>query len=362
VRAAVCRAFGAPLEIEDLRLDAPESGEVRVRIAACAICHSDIAFIEGAWGGALPAVYGHEAAGVVEDVGAGVRSIEAGDRVVVSLLRSCGRCYFCERGESHLCELELPSDRKGRLRTGAGETVHPAMHTGAFAEEVVVHESQVAPVPSSIPFDVSSLLGCGVVTGLGAALDRAAVARGSSVVVVGTGGVGLNVVQGAALAGAERILGVDISPAKREAALLFGATDTVDPAASNDPVAAVRGLTGGRGADYVFVTVGRSDVIERSMSHVRRGGTLVVVGMPPSGETFEVAAVDLVHDDIRILGSKLGSARLAHMVPRVLDLYERGQVKLDELISARYPFEQINDALAAARDGDALRNVVVFGE
>ena len=361
MRAAVCRAFGAPLEIEDLRLDAPESGEVRIRIAACAICHSDIAFAEGAWGGALPAIYGHEAAGTVEEVGDGVRSIQAGDRVVVSLLRSCGRCYFCERGESHLCELELPSDRRGRLRTTAGETVHQAMHTGAFAEEVIVHESQVAPVPPSIPFDVSSLLGCGVATGLGAALDRAAVTRGSSVVVVGTGGVGLNVVQGAAVAGAERILGVDISPAKREAATLFGATHTVDPV-SEDPGAAVHGLTGGRGADYVFVTVGRSDVIERSMSHVRRGGTLVVVGMPPSGETFEVAAVDLVHDDIRILGSKLGSAQLAHMVPRVLDLYERGQVKLDELISARYPFEQINDALAASRDGDALRNVIVFGE
>ena len=307
----------------------------------------------------LPAVYGHEAAGVVEEVGAGVGSVEVGDRVVVSLQRSCGRCYFCERDQWHLCELELPRDGERRLRTAAGEHVHQAMNTGAFAEEVVVHESQVAPIPASLPFDVASLLGCGVLTGLGAVLDRAAVTRGSTVVVVGTGGVGLNVVQGAAIAGAEPILAVDLSSVKREAARTFGATHALDPAL-DDPVAGVRALTGGRGADNVFVTVGQADVIGAGLAYVRRGGTLVVVGMPASGETFDVSAVDLVHDDIRILGSKLGSARLADMVPRVLDLYERRKLKLDELITARYPFEQINDALAAAEDGEALRNVLVF--
>jgi S-(hydroxymethyl)glutathione dehydrogenase / alcohol dehydrogenase len=360
VRAAVCWAFGAPLEIEDLWLAAPEAGEVRIRIAACAICHSDIAFAEGAWGGVLPAVYGHEAAGVVDEVGPGVRAVAVGDRVAVSLARACGRCYFCERGEWHLCDLELPRDGEGRLRTGAGEHVHQAMHTGAFAEEVVVHESQVAPIPPSLPFDVASLLGCGVSTGLGAALDRAAVTRGSTAVVIGTGGVGLNVVQGCALAGADQIVAIDLSPAKREAAALFGATHAVDPA-TEDATAIVRGLTGGRGGDYVFVTVGRAEVIGASLTLVRRGGTLVVVGMPASGETFEVSAVDLVHDDIRILGSKLGSARLVDIVPRALDLYERGALELDGLITARFPFEQINDAIASARAGEALRNVVVLG-
>ncbi len=222
VRAAVCRSFGAPLEIEELSLTAPGAGEVRVRIAACAICHSDIAFAEGAWGGVLPAVYGHEAAGVVEETGPDVTGVEPGDRVVVSLVRSCGRCYFCEREEWHLCELELPRDGEGRLRTGAGEAIHQAMNTGAFAEEVVVHGSQVAPIPASLPFDVASLLGCGVLTGLGAALDRASVTRGSTVVVVGTGGVGLNVVQGAAIAAAEQIIAVDLSPTKREVATHSG--------------------------------------------------------------------------------------------------------------------------------------------
>jgi S-(hydroxymethyl)glutathione dehydrogenase/alcohol dehydrogenase len=346
--------------IEDLRLDPPRAGEVRVKVAACAICHSDVYFAEGAWGGRLPAVYGHEAAGVVDQVGPGVSSVRAGFRVAVSLLRSCGRCFFCSRGEPHLCETEFQVDREGRLYSRDGEPVVQAMHTGAFAEEVVVDESQLAVVPSWMPFDVASLLGCGVVTGVGAVVDRASVPVGSSVVVIGTGGVGLNCVQGAVLCGAEPIIAVDISAAKRDAAALFGATHTIDPA-SSDAANEVRALTDGRGADYVFATVGRTEAIERGLTYVRRGGALVVVGMPPSGKTLGVVAVDLVHNDIRILGSKLGSARLADAIPRLIDLYEDGRLKLDELVTGRYPLEQINDAIAAAGDGTTLRNVIVFG-
>jgi S-(hydroxymethyl)glutathione dehydrogenase / alcohol dehydrogenase len=359
VRAAVCRAFGAPLRIEELRLDPPQAGEVRVAVAACAICHSDVHFAEGAWGGALPAVYGHEAAGVVQEVGQGVRRVEAGDHVVVSLLRSCGRCFFCERGEPHLCDGEFPADREGRLRTAEGEPVQQAMHTGAFAEEVVVDESQLAVVPPSLSLDVASLLGCAVVTGFGAVVDRAAVAAGSSVVVVGTGGVGLNCVQAAALGDAHPVIGVDISPTKLDAAKSFGATHTVDPG-SGDVASEVRALTGGRGADYVFVTVGSGRAVEQGLKLVRRGGTLVVVGMPPAREIFRVVAVDFAHDDVRILGSKMGSAVLAHAVPRLVELYEQGRLKLDELVSARYSLEQINQAIAAAGDGATLRNVIVF--
>jgi S-(hydroxymethyl)glutathione dehydrogenase/alcohol dehydrogenase len=360
VRAAVCRGFGAPLVIEDLHADPPERGEVRVRVAACAICHSDISLAEGAWGGALPALYGHEASGVVEEVGTGVLGIRTGDRVVVSLLRSCGRCFFCERGEPHLCDGEFPGDRAGRLRTLDGEPVLRAMHTGAFAEEVVVDQSQLASVPDSVPFDSASLLGCSVLTGFGAVVDRAAVHPGASVVVIGTGGVGLNCVQGANYSGAQRIVAVDVSPRKRDVALVFGATHAVDPA-GEELSGQIRTLTGGRGADYVFVTVGRAAVVEQGLTCVRRGGTLVVVGMPPSGETFRVGAVDLVHDDVRILGSKMGSARLASTVPRLVELYERGRLKLDELITARFPLERINEAMAASQEGDALRNVIVLG-
>jgi len=235
------------------------------------------------------------------------------------------------------------------------------MHTAAFAEEVVVDQSQLAVLPSSVPLDVASLLGCGVLTGVGAVLDRAVVTPGASVVVIGTGGVGLNAVQGAVLAGADQVVAVDTSSSKREAAVAFGATHAVDPAAV-DAVDEVRGLTDGRGADYVFVTVGRGDVIEQGLGYVRRGGALVAVGMPASGETFNVVAVDFVHDDVRILGSKIGSGSgpLSDAIPPLVELYEEGRLKLDELISGRYPLEQINEAIAAANDGTTLRNLIVF--
>lgn len=359
MRAAVCRAFGKPLEIEELELDPPQEREVKVRIAVTALCHSDMALAEGEWGGTLPAVYGHEAAGVVDEVGSAVRLVRPGDRVVVSLLRSCGSCFFCLRDESHLCEFEFPADREPRLRTLDGEPVLQGLRTAAFAEEAVVDESQLATVPASLSFEAASLLGCGVVTGFGAVVDRAAVPAGSSVVVVGTGGVGLNCVQGAAFSGAEPILAVEVSPAKRAAAERLGATHTLDPAAG-DVVAELRAHTGGRGCDYAFVTAGRAEAIELGLASVRRGGTLVVVGMPPSGETFRVSGVDLAHDDVRILGSKMGSARLATAVPRLVGLYEEGRLELDGLITDRYPLGQINDAIAASRGGDALRNVIVF--
>ncbi|MGI8479772.1 MAG: zinc-binding dehydrogenase [Gaiellaceae bacterium] len=359
MRAAVCRAFGAPLQIEELVLDPPAPGEVRVKVAACAICHSDIHFAEGAWGGALPAVYGHEAAGVVVEVGPGVLRIREGDRVVVSLLRSCGTCFFCSKNEPHLCDGEFPADRGTRLHTAGGEPVQQAMHTGAFAEEVVVHESQLAVVPPSVRFDVASLLACGVVTGYGAVVNRAAVSAGSSVVVIGTGGVGLSSVQAAALRDARPVVAVDISEPKLEVARRFGATHVLDPV-SSDLVAEVRALTCGRGADYVFVTVGRVEAIEQGLGVVRRGGTVVVSGMPPDGEAFGVVAVDLVHDDVRILGSKMGSTRLETAVPEIVELYETGRLKLDELITERFPLEEINEAIAGVRRGQALRNVLVF--
>jgi S-(hydroxymethyl)glutathione dehydrogenase / alcohol dehydrogenase len=360
VKAAVCRAFGAPLEIEDLVLDAPQEGEVRVRIAACAICHSDVALVDGAWGGDLPAVYGHEAAGIVEEVGQDAHGVTPGDRVVVSLLRSCGRCFFCARGEAHLCEHEFPSDRRTMLRTSDGEPIAHGLHTAAFAEEVVVDQSQVAVVPGSLALEVAALLGCGVVTGFGAVVNRADVRRGESVLVVGAGGVGLNSVQGAALRGAAPIIASEISPAKRATAIELGATHAVDPGAG-DLAGEVRALTEGRGVDYAFVTVGRGDVVEETLACVRRGGTLVVVGMPPSGDTFRVETVDLAHNDVRILGSKVGSAaRLSTAVPPLVELYEQGRLKLDELISERYPLERIEDAMASAREGKGLRNVLVL--
>ena len=298
---------------------------------------------------------------MVQELGPGVSGVESGDRVVVSLIRSCGRCYFCRRGEGHLCDGEFPGDATPRLRTTDGESVVQAMRTGAFAEEVVVHESQVAPVPSSMPLDVASLLGCGVITGVGAVVDRLGVSPGSSVVVIGTGGVGINAVQGARAAGAEIVAAVDTSAAKRSAASAFGATHVVDPL-EEDVASTVRSLTEGRGADYVVVGVGRCDVAESAFDLVRRGGSLAVLGMPPSGETFTVAGVDLVHDDKRIVGYKIGSGsgRLADVVPRLVAMYDDGRLKLDELITGRYRLSEINEAIAAATDGGTLRNIVVL--
>jgi Zn-dependent alcohol dehydrogenase len=285
--------------------------------------------------------------------------VRPGDRVVVSLIRSCGRCFFCSRGEPYLCEAEFPIDAAGRLRTTDGEQVLAELNTGAFAEQVVVHASQLAVVPDFMPLDVASLLACGVITGLGAVVTTAQVPVGSSVVVIGTGGVGLNSVQGARLAGAEPIVALDLSKAKLEAATAFGATHALDPAAC-DPAAEVRGLTGGRGADYVFVTVGSTQALEQGLGLLRRGGTLVVVGMPPSDATFGVVAVDFAFHGQRILGSSMGSTRLGIAVPTLVDLYRRGRLKLDELITARYTLDQINEALESSRRGDALRNVIVL--
>lgn len=360
MKAAVCYEFGKPLAIESVDIDPPQAGEIKVRMVACAICHSDLHCIEGAWGGPLPAVYGHEAAGIVEETGPGVTLVRTGDHVVVTLLRSCGRCHFCAQGSPHICEGSFALDRESRLRGAGGEAIVQGLRTGAFAEYAVVDESQAVPVPHDLPLDVASLLACGVITGLGAVVNTAGVPSGSSVVVIGTGGVGLNSVQGAALSGAYPIIAVDVHVRKLDAARAFGATHTLDPAAGN-ATDAVASLTGGRGADYVLVTVGSATAIEQGMELLRRGGTLVVVGMPPSGVKAGIEAAGFAYASQRLLGSRMGSARIRVDVPRLVELYRQGRLKLDELITARYPLDRINEAIAEATRPDTLRNVIVFG-
>jgi Zn-dependent alcohol dehydrogenase len=359
VKAAVCRAFGEPLVIEELALATPEAGELRVKLAACAICQSDLHYLQGAWGGTLPAVYGHEAAGVIAEVGAGVEGLGVGDHVVVTLIRSCGTCGPCSHGEPALCETTFPLDEHGPLTALDGTPVVQGLRTGAFAEEVVVDASQAVVIPAEIPLDSASLLACGVITGFGAVVNTAAVTPGASVVVIGTGGVGLNAVQGAVFAGAATIVAVDLSDAKLATAVAFGATHTVD-SGSEDVVAAVSGITGGRGADYVLVTVGAPGVIEQGPLVLRRGGTMVIVGMPAAGVMASIDPGAIANQGQRILGSKMGSARLPVDIPRLVDLYRDGRLKLDELISGRYPLPRINEAVATAADGATIRNVIVF--
>ncbi len=360
MKAAVCRAFGEKLTIEDVDLASPGPGEVRVRLAACAICHSDILFADGAWGGQLPAVYGHEAAGIVEEVGAGVVHLKPGDHAVVTLIRSCGQCTSCARGAPVRCETSFALDAHSPLTVHAtGETLGHGLRTAAFAEQVVVEASQAVAIPEDVPLDCAALLACGVLTGAGAVINTAGVRAGDSVVVIGTGGVGLNAVQGAVLAGAAPIIALDLSPSKREAALQFGATQAMDPAA-DDVVGFVRALNGGRLADWAFVTVGAKSAMEQATRLIGRGGGVVIVGMPASGVTASYDPGWLAADEQRILGSKMGSARLRIDIPHLVAAYQQGRLKLDELITARYPLEQINEAIAAVKRGEALRNVIVF--
>jgi len=359
VKAAVCRASGQPLVIEEVTLAPPRVGEIKVKLAACAICHSDIHFAEGAWGGDLPAVYGHEAAGVVEAVGGGVGHVRPGDHVVVTLIRSCGRCTACAEGAQVFCETVFPLDETSPLTSAAGERIAQEMRCGAFAEYVVVDGSQAVAIPRDVPLDSAALIACGVLTGLGAVVNTAGVRAGESVVVVGTGGVGLNSVQGARLVGASPIIAIDVSDEKLAAARAFGATHTIN-AGSADAAKTVADLTRGRRADWVFVTVGAKSAIEQGIGLMKTNGAVVIVGMPASGVMTEFDPSWLAALGQRIIGSKMGSARIQIDVPRIIALYRQGRIKLDELISGRYPLERINDAIASVTRGEALRNVIVF--
>jgi S-(hydroxymethyl)glutathione dehydrogenase/alcohol dehydrogenase len=361
VRAAVCHAFGQPLVVEEVELERPRAGEIAVRLAACAVCHSDVASIEGAWGGRLPAVFGHEASGVVEEVGEDVDAVARGDRVVVTLVRACGRCALCVRGEPALCEATFPLDRRSPLRSRDGREIRQGIRVAAFAERAVVHESQAVPMPPDLSLEVASLLGCGVVTGFGAVVNTTQVEAGNSVVVIGAGGVGLNVLQAAALVEADPVVAVDVAAAKLAVAGSFGATHVVD-STYEDVRTTVLELTAGHGADYVFVAVGAGGAAELGLTLLRRGGTLGVLGMPASGVTVAFDPTAIAHDGQRIVGSKLGSTRPHVDIPRLADLYRQGRLKLDELVSARYPLDEINAALESAASGTALRNVVVLGD
>jgi Zn-dependent alcohol dehydrogenase len=258
-----------------------------------------------------------------------------------------------------LCETKVALDKESRLHTKAGHVLHQGLRTAAFAEYVVVEESQVVRIPAEMPLDRASLLACGVITGFGAVVNTAQISPGSTVVVIGAGGVGLNSIQAAYLSGAQVIIAVDLVNSKLKAATVFGASHTINPTEA-DVAEVVQSLTQGRGVDYVVVTVGSGKAIEQGLGLLRPAGTLVIVGMPASGVKIEIEAVDVAGASQRILGSKMGSARLAVDVPILVDLYQQGRLKLDELITARYPLAEINEAIVAVKRGDALRNVIVF--
>jgi S-(hydroxymethyl)mycothiol dehydrogenase len=358
IRAAVCRAFGEPLTVEEVVLAPPGPGEVRVRLAAVAVCHSDILHAEGAWGGHLPAVYGHEAAGRVAETGPGVAGLAPGDPVVVTMIRACGTCHFCATGRPTMCA--TPCDRaRGTLRLPDGTVVEHGLNVAGFAEEVVVHASQVAPVPEGLAMEQAALLACGVITGAGAVLNTARVEAGAAVVVIGAGGVGLNAIQAARIAGAGPVIAIDLAEDKLAAALEFGATHTLraDMAKLRR---AVFDLTQGRGAEYVFVTVGSVSAYQGAFPLACKGGAVVAVGMPPSGASVAIEPVVLAATSQRFLGSNLGNAVIARDIPLLAGLAREGRLKLAELVTGRFPLEGINAAIADARAGRALRNVIML--
>ena len=363
INAAVLYEANTPLVVEPVRLDDPKAGEVLVRIAAAGVCHSDYHVMKGEWTPPLPIVLGHEAAGTVERVGAGVGRVRPGDRVILNFRPNCGWCAYCSRGEPVLCngadsERWLLFDGTARLHTTAGQDLNHFARTASFAEYAVVPESGAVPVRDDVPFDTAALIGCSVMTGVGAVINTARVEAGSSVLVIGCGGVGLNCIQGAVLAGAERIIAVDLKANKLEYARQFGATDVLD-ASEGDTAARVLELTGG-GVDYAFEAIGFSKTIVDCYESTRLGGTTVVVGMAPEDDMMTIPALSLPRTEKVLRGSWYGSARPWLDLPKMVELYMGGRLQVDPLVSRTYPLDEINEAYEALDRGDVARSVLLM--
>lgn len=365
--AAVLHATNEALRVEEVELAPPGPREVSVRIAASGVCHSDWNAIAGDAIVPLPSVLGHEGAGVVEEIGDGVEDVAPGDHVVLSWLPSCGRCFYCRRGRPNLCELALPGFFAGTLFDGAirlsqnGRPVYHYSFLSTFAERAVVPDASCIPIRRDVPLAVAAIVGCAVMTGVGAAINRARVEPGSTAIVFGAGGVGLSVVLGCRLAGARDIVAVDPVARKRELALELGATHVVDPLAE-DPRDAARSLTDGRGADYAFVAAGVPALFADAFAATRRGGTVVCIGLPREDAAAVFPATALVRDEKIVTGSLYGTCRDRDDMPRLLDLYMAGRLELDRLVTRTYPLADINDAFADMNAGAVARGVLDLGE
>ena len=359
MRAAVLREVNAPLTIEDVDISEPAAREVLIRSVAAGICHSDLHFQQGSFPHELPTVLGHEAAGVVERVGTDVTYVRPGDHVITCLSAFCGQCEHCLTGHLVRCSastLERDKSQEPRLIQGIHK-MHQFLNVSAFAEYMLVHEHALVKIRPDMPLDRAALIGCAVTTGVGAVVHTAAVEFGSSVAVIGCGGVGLSCINGAALVGAGQIIAIDIVESKLQLAKKFGATDTIN-ASNTDPVDAVLDLTTD-GVDYSFEAIGLKSTSEQAWSMLRPGGCATVIGLIPEGTMISIHGIDLMQEK-KLQGSLVGSNRFRVDMPRLVEFYLSGKLNLDDLISGHVKLEHINDSFAQLRSGEVTRNVVMF--
>jgi S-(hydroxymethyl)glutathione dehydrogenase/alcohol dehydrogenase len=362
MKAAVLRERNQPMGIEDLAIAKPRGAEVLVRVKAVGLCHSDQHVIDGHAALPLPMVLGHEVAGVVEQVGEGVSRLRVGDHVVVCLAFHCGHCDQCESGHGNRCRkpgAARAADEAPRLLAGGTEAIGQFCEIGGFAEQVLVHESGCVAVRPDIPFDKAALIGCGVTTGVGAAVRSAQVRPGQVVAVIGCGGVGLSAINGAALSGAGRIIAIDVLPNKLEMARLFGATDVID-ASQGDVAAQVKELTKGRGVDHAIECIGRKETIEQGCAMLGRGGTATIVGLASPATRIELSPLLMMLQERRVQGCFMGGVRTMIDIPRYADLYMQGKLNLDALVSRHLTLPQIDEGFAAMLNGEVARSVVLF--
>jgi S-(hydroxymethyl)glutathione dehydrogenase / alcohol dehydrogenase len=360
MKAAVMREIGQPMGIEQVSISKPQGREVLVRLMAVGVCHSDLHVLTGDSPHPLPAILGHEAAGIVEQVGPEVHHVKPGDHVIVCLTFHCGHCEHCLGGHTHRCytpEAMRAPEEPPRLYN-ATERFEPFMRMGAFAEQILVHDSGVIPIRRDMPFDRACLIGCGVTTGFGAVVNKAQVRPGETVAVIGCGGVGLAAINGAAVAGAGRIIAIDTVASKLELARTFGATDVIDGSAGN-VVQQIRELTGKRGVDHAIEAIGLKQTIEDAFNMLVKGGTATVVGMARFDLKVELPAITFLNER-RIQGSMMGGVRNAIDIPRYVDFYMEGRLKIDELISRRRPLEEVNEAFDDMKTGGIARTVLMF--
>ncbi len=364
-KAAICREINQPVVVEEIEVESPRRGEVMIKLAACGVCHSDYSVTTGTIPFPPPVVLGHEGAGLVVEAGEGVTGFAIGDAVVSSFVSMCGKCRYCQTGRPQLCDqaakaaYTLPD---GTVRTHdlQGKPLNIFSGCGVMAEYATLHTDNVVKIDRDIPLDRAALVSCGVMTGVGAVVNTARVEPGSVTVVFGAGGVGLNAIQGCAIAGAAMIVAVDMSDAKLEMARQFGATHTVNAKSEDNIVKAIRKLTGG-GADYAFECVGYGEIAAQAYGVLRKGGTAVVVGVAGQKDTTTLRTASLTFEEKTLTGSYFGSARPREDFPRLLALYRNKRLKLDELITRTYTIDQAPEAFADLASGKNARGVIVFG-